>query len=435
MEQQPDSESADAEIERLRAENARLAAEVAEAESAPSHRGRKMGAIALLVVASLLAPISVLAVWTRSVITDTDRYVETVAPLAADPALQAVVAQQVTDALFAQVDVSTLVSDALPENQQFLAGPLTTAIRTVVQQTTARLLETDQFQQLWERANEVAHTTLAAVITGEGTDSIDTRNGTVSVDLGGVITAVNQRLQDAGIDLFANFTPSGDIATIEVFQSDEIQRAQAAFSLFDKLATVLPILSVLCFIGGALLFPNRRRGLMWAGFGLAVSVLALLLILSVGRTFYLGAIPSDVMPEDAAAAFFDTIVRFLRQSARVLVALGVIVFLGAIVMGPSPAAVRLRRLVASLLGRVGDEADERGIDFGPVGEFVSRNLGALRIAVGVIGALVLVAWDQPSAMVVFVTLVIGLVVLGVLEVVGRGAAPAAPVAPGSTDSA
>jgi hypothetical protein len=435
MEQQPDPESADAEIERLRAENARLAAEVAEAEPAPSHRGRKMGAIALLVVGSMLAPISVLAVWTRSVITDTDRYVETVAPLAADPALQAVVAQQVTDALFAQVDVSTLVSDALPENQQFLAGPLTTAIRTVVQQTTARLLETDQFQQLWERANEVAHTTLAAVITGEGTDRIDTQNGTVSVDLGGVITAVNERLQDAGVDLFANFTPSGDIATIEVFQSDEIQRVQAAFSLFDKLATVLPILSVLCLIGGAILFPNRRRGLMWAGFGLAASVLALLLILSVGRTFYLGAIPSDVMPQDAAAAFFDTIVRFLRQSARVLVALGVIVFLGAIVMGPSPAAVRLRRLVGSLLGRVGDEADERGIDFGPVGEFVSRNLNALRIAVGVIGALVLVAWDQPSAMVVFVTLIIGLVVLGVLEVVGRGAAPAAPVAPGSTDPA
>jgi hypothetical protein len=306
----------------------------------------------------------------------------------------------------------------------------------VVQQTTARLLETDQFQQLWERANEVAHTTLAAVITGEGTGSIDTQNGTVSVDLGGVITAVNERLQDAGVDLFANFTPSGDIATIEVFQSDEIQRVQAAFSLFDKLATVLPILSVLCLIGGAILFPNRRRGLMWAGFGLAASVLALLLILSVGRTFYLGAIPSDVMPQDAAAAFFDTIVRFLRQSARVLVALGVIVFLGAIVMGPSPAAVRLRRLVGSLLGRVGDEADERGIDFGPVGEFVSRNLNALRIAVGVIGALVLVAWDQPSAMVVFVTLIIGLVVLGVLEVVGRGAAPAAPaapMAPGSTD--
>jgi hypothetical protein len=432
MEQQPDPEPADAEIERLRAENAELAAELAAAESTPRHRGRKMGAIALLVVGSLLAPISVLAVWTRSVITDTDRYVETVAPLAADPALQAVVAQQVTDALFAQVDVSKLVSDALPEDQQFLAGPLTTAIRTVVQQTTARLLETDQFQQLWERANEVAHSTLAAVITGEGTDSIDTRNGTVSVDLGGVISAVNEQLQAAGVDLFADFTPSGDIATIEVFQSDEIERVQSAFSLFDALATVLPVLSVLCLIGGAVLFPNRRRGLMWAGFGLAVSVFALLVILSVGRTFYLGAIPSDVVPEDAAAAFFDTIVRFLRQSARVLVAVGLIVFLGAIVMGPSPAAVRLRRLVGAGLGRVGDEADERGIDFGPVGAFVGRNLNALRITVGVVGALLLVGWDQPSAAVVFVTLLIGLLVLGVLEVVGRGAAP---VAPGGTDPA
>ena len=36
-----------------------------------------------------LAPLSVVSVWARSEVTDTDRYVDTVAPLAKDPAVQA----------------------------------------------------------------------------------------------------------------------------------------------------------------------------------------------------------------------------------------------------------------------------------------------------------------------------------------------------------
>jgi hypothetical protein len=432
MEPEADPASLEAEVERLRAEKAALEEKLAASPSAdrPHRSSRKLGAVVLLVVGSMLVPISVLALWTRNEITDTDRYVNTVAPLATDPAIQAVIAERVTNALFDQVDVDALVSDALPEDQQFLAGPLTTAIRTVVQQTTMRLLETDQFEQLWERANQFAHAQLAAVITGEGSGVIDTGNGAVVVDLSAVVNEVNRRLQEAGVDLFSSFQPDDGQITVEVFQSDEIQRAQAAFSLFDTLATVLPWLAVLCLIGGVVLFSDRRRGAMWAGFGLASSMLVLLLIISVGRTVYLGAIPSDVLPQDAAAAFFDTLIRFLRQSARMLVAVGLIIFLGTIVMGPSPSAVRLRRAVSSALGRVGDEADQRGVDFGVVGDFVGRNLTGLRVAVGVSGAIVLVAWDQPTATVVFVILLLALVALGVIEVLGRGSASAMSPQPG-----
>ena len=79
-----------AELERLRAENAALRARAGPgAEPTPTagpaarRRWRTVVAALLLVLACLLAPLSLVAVWTRNQLIDTDRYVATVTPLAA----------------------------------------------------------------------------------------------------------------------------------------------------------------------------------------------------------------------------------------------------------------------------------------------------------------------------------------------------------------
>ncbi|WP_208028088.1 hypothetical protein [Rhabdothermincola sediminis] len=408
------------EVERLRRRNAELEAALASRPRADRRRsGRVLAAVALFAVGSLLAPISVLAVWTRNQIADTDRYVRTVAPLASDPAIQAVVADRITQALFAQVDVPRLVAESLPERAQFLAGPLTSAIEQTVRQAVEGVLASEQFELVWVQANRFAHDQLVAVLTGRGSAALQARDGAVSVDLSGILNEVNRRLQAAGIDLFASVRLPDDALTIEVFRSDDIARAQLAFDTFDKVANVLPWLTVLVLTAGVVAMPDRRRGLLWAGGGITAAMVVFLLLITVGRTVYLAAMPSSVLPPDAAAAFFDTIIRFLRQSARAVLALSVIVFAGAAVLGPSDAAQRLRRTVSGVLGRVGEEAGERGMDFGPVGAFVARNLAALRVATGVIAVVVLIAWYQPTATVVFGILLVALVVLGTLEVLGR----------------
>ena len=84
-----------AELERLRAENAALRARAGPGGAGPGaeptpaagpatrRRWRTVVAALLLVLACLLAPLSLVAVWTRNQLTDTDRYVATVTPLAA----------------------------------------------------------------------------------------------------------------------------------------------------------------------------------------------------------------------------------------------------------------------------------------------------------------------------------------------------------------
>src|SRR6201995_3011376 len=92
------------EADRRRAENERLRQELAgklegdgggTPPTAPKDRSgwwRPVVATVLLVLVGLLAPMSVLATWAHDEVGDTDRYVQTVAPLASDPAVQNAIA-------------------------------------------------------------------------------------------------------------------------------------------------------------------------------------------------------------------------------------------------------------------------------------------------------------------------------------------------------
>jgi hypothetical protein len=427
-----DVERLQREVEELKRRNDELL-EQAKVEREPRRRSRRIGAVALIVLASVLAPIATVGVWLRSEITDTGRYVETVEPLVSDPAVQTFVADRVTQRLFEEVDVQSAIESALPDEAAFLSSALTAGVQTVVREATLRVVQSDQFRELWVAANRLAHEQMVAVLTGESSGVITTEDGVVSLDLSGIAARVVDVLQERGITLFDSVSLESGQFTVEIFQSDMITRIQAAFDLFDRVAVVLPWIAVLSFLGGVLLFPDRRRGALWAAVGLTIAMAALLLVLAIGRTVYLGAVPSSAIPGDTAAAFFDTLIRFLRQAARALVAVGIVVALVCLVMGPGGNARRFRKAVARGLGRVGDEADERGVDFGAAGRWVGRNLVAMRIAVAVLAAAVLVAWDKPTATVVFVVAFVAVVLLGVVEIVGRGGrSRAAPGDAGST---
>src|SRR6478736_101696 len=97
------------EIEELRAEVERLRAQVqaapptvalpvAQPVSTSGRTGwwRPVVASVLIVLMAVLAPLSVVARWAHDTVSDTDRYVETVAPLASDPAVQDAIIDRIT---------------------------------------------------------------------------------------------------------------------------------------------------------------------------------------------------------------------------------------------------------------------------------------------------------------------------------------------------
>ena len=99
------------EVERLRAEVARL--QGSASDSTTTRRGwwRPVVAGLLVTLAALLAPLSVLATWANGQIGETDRYLETVAPLASDPDIQEAIAFRIEEVIFSYLDPDAVTEE------------------------------------------------------------------------------------------------------------------------------------------------------------------------------------------------------------------------------------------------------------------------------------------------------------------------------------
>ena len=415
------------ELDELKAQNEALRHEV-EAPVAVHHRGRWFGCIALVVLGSLLVPASVLSVWLDRTIKNPDRWVETVAPLARDKAIQDAVAARVEKALFAAVDVEAEVRNVLPDRAQLLAAPISSGIQTLVSDVIDRLVRSDRFARLWDEANRLAAQQVSDVLT-----QANGKRGVVTIDLTNVAKEASSKLSSLGVPFVKNLGDSP--VTFDVFQGEEIAQIQQAFRLFDRLAGILPWLTLFVFAAAVLVAPDRRKGLLFSSVGWVITSFGLLLLIALGRQVYLGSLPVGASLS-ANTAFFDIISRFLRGAGRTTVAVGLIVLLFTLLFGPSRPAVALRGLATRAFSAAGDEAGEHGVDLGPAGAWVARNVMALRVVVGIVAVGWLLLLDRPSAGNVVWIGVFALVALVLLELVARvGSTGGATAADGATPAA
>jgi hypothetical protein len=446
-----------AELERLRAENAALRAQVrkegaAGTDTEPIPGARRVGrqrwrsivATLMIVVACVLAPLSVVAIWTRNQVTNTDRYVATVTPLASDPAVQQAITDQITAQVFTYIDIQALttqVADALSARVegrglppqaaaalQGLAGPVANGVQGFVRTQVERLVQSQAFEDAWIQANRVAHEALVKALTGEGGGAVTVEGDTVSLNLAPFIQTVKQQLVAQGFTL-AERIPQVDKSFV-LFQSEDITRAQRAFSLLNTLGVWLPVIAIVLLVLGVYVAKDHRRALVGAALGVAISMVVLALGLTVFRSIYLDAVPAAVLPHDAAAVLYDTIVRFLRLGLRTVLVLGLVVATGAFLSGQSVTAVRTRQGLSNAIGWLAGGAERAGFSSGPVGSWVYANKKALRIGAVALAALALVFWGRPTGKVVIGLTLALLVVLALIEFLGRR--PARPAVEAAT---
>ncbi|MFL6297953.1 MAG: hypothetical protein ACJ75M_19555 [Actinomycetes bacterium] len=436
-----------AELERLRSENAALRAQAGRGGAADQdtvrlpggqparQRWRTVVATLLIVVACALAPLSVVAVWTRNQVTNTDRYVATVSPLASDPAIQAAIADQITTQVFTYIDIKGLTTQALDalssrglspqvaSQLEAFSVPIANGVQSFTRDQVGKIVASDAFTNAWIQANRTAHAELVKALTGEGGGAITVENDTVSVNLAAFIQTVKAQLVASGFTL-AERIPQVN-ASFVLFQSEDITRVRSGFNLLNTLGIWLPIIALILLVLGVYVAKDHRRALVGAAVGVAVSMVVLALALAVFRSIYLDAVPATVLPHDAAAVLYDTIVRFLRLGLRTILVLALVVAAGAFLTGRSVTAVRTREGVGRAIGWLQGGAEQAGFSTGPVGAWVYANKRALRIGAVTLAALVLVFWGRPTGKVVLGLTLALLVVLAIIEFLGRRPGPAA----------
>ncbi len=430
----------DPELVRLRQEVADLQAQLAAqpegqapAGTTPVAPGGRTGwwrpvvVTVLIVIAALIAPASVVASWARDVVGDTDRYVQTVAPLASDPAVQKAAANRITTEIFNRIDVQAVTQDAvdalsaqgLPprvtQSLSALSGPLADGVRSFVSTQVTKVIQSDAFKEAWVSANRVAHTQLVAVLTGEGTDQVTVSGDTVSVNLAAVINGVKEQLVAAGFGL-AERIPTVN-ASFTILQSADLVKAQAAFSLLNNLAVWLPVIGVLLLALAIYLARNRRRALVAGALAVALSMLLLGAGLNIFRAVYLNHVSEAQLSVDAAAAIYDQLVEFIRLSLRAVLVIALAIAIGAWVSGPSGVAIR--RGTSSAIAWVRGGAENAGLNTGPVGAWFFRWKTQLRAGIIAVAALVYVLQAHPTGSSALTVVIVAAVALLIVELLAR----------------
>ena len=391
----------------------------------------------LIVLGCVLAPVSVLGVWSANQVSDTSRYIANIEPLVHDPAIQNALTDKITIQITSRLNVAGVTDQAatllankgLPRVGTLLktfAPQIASAVAGYIHSTVHKIVTSPQFANVWIQVNTVAHQQVVQVLSGQGGGgAISTSNGQVVLDLGPFINIVKQDLVKRGFTLVNKLPPIHP--SFVLFQSKNLVKAQTGYRLINDLKIVLPILTLLLLGLGVYVARGHRRALIGAGLGLAASMLVLGAGLLIFRGIYLSHVPESTLPSDAAAAMFDTFVRFIKTGLRTILVLGLVVAAAAFLTGPSVTAVRTRAAFASGLARARRSGEHAGLSTGPVGKWTYAHRRGLRISAVALAALIFVFWGRPTAAVVIVLAIVLLVILGLIELIGRP--PAQPAAP------
>lgn len=429
-------------------------AAVAAADDAPKKRPRARrtrGVIAwvLVVLASLLIPISVISAWAITTVTDTDQYVATMAPLARNEVVVNHLATKATDKLFSTHVVQNKVADLLPPKAKPIVQPITAQVKNYVHGVALKVFQSEQFGKLFDTLNRRSHQTVIDILSGKQTRLTKAlNNGQVVLNLTPQLNQIIDKLNSRGVKLFKPIpTQNGGLGLVVVKKS-QVSNFSGLFNTAVTLGWAVPVVAIALGVLSIIVAVQRRKTLLRLAVGIGLFTLLLLGALAYGRTTFLNQATSHNFDAGVSAAVWDTLLRFLKADLRWTLLACVLVAFGAWLAGPARYAVWIRTKTASggrwvlAQGRAVTSAAGRGVSGSQgarkTGAWITEHFKGLRILGVVIAGLILVLGGDVTGWDLVILVIVLAVYLGLLQVVvhwarrvsGDRAEAAAPVGAG-----
>jgi hypothetical protein len=299
--------AATSEVAELRSEVADLRRQLDRREvwGTRRRRARRWFVGVLVALFSVGVVASLIGVWAERTALDTDSFVDTVDPLPRDPDVSRALSAFIAEELFVTLDIDQRARDALPDDLQFFLGPLEGIVRDYARDAIATVLNSDQFERIWNDAVTTAHRAALRVLDGDDPPGVVRRDGEVVLDLVPAIHDILQRIvaQGPGFlgnvqlpDLDENATRGeirrqlsdrfgvdlpADFGEITVFHEDHLSEASDAVHLAGRFVIGTMIVTILFGAGALLLSTGRRRTILQLGLGVAIATYLVFTILRV----------------------------------------------------------------------------------------------------------------------------------------------------------
>ncbi|MET7450563.1 hypothetical protein ABZT03_01460 [Streptomyces sp. NPDC005574] len=278
-------------------------------------RTRSALSAVLIALSCLLLPFGTLAAWAAYGLTDTTRYVTTMAPLATDPDVRDAVVDTVGAGIMQQV------GDRLD------AGPTRATVRPFVHDAVRSFTRTEAFRTAWDAANRAVHDAVLRALRDEDEGAAPRA---VTVDLAPVTAQVKVRLAYDHMPLAGRIPV--EHTEVAVLPAQDLVRLRKGYHVLDVAGFWLPLAAAALAVAGIAVATCRRRAVTATALGTALGGGLLALAVRVGRSLTLADLP-DAAHQPAAGAVYDALTATLRTVSWLLVALGLAVALAAWLSG------------------------------------------------------------------------------------------------------
>jgi hypothetical protein len=301
---------------------------------------------ALVALGSLLAFLSVFAIWVERQALNTDDWVQTSDKLIQDQKIRSALADYLVEQLYANVDLEKEFEEKLPGETKDFAGPLSGVVRSVAPNGVEKVLETSTAQSLWEDANRSAHEQLVAVLENNK-EAVSTEEGEVKLQLGSLVTNLADQI-GVGASLAEKLPP--DAAQVTILRSDQLKTAQNIVVALKGLAIVLSLLTFVAF-GLAIYLSGEERWVtvLYCGVGLIAAGFAVIVAREVAGGIVVGQLVEQESIKPAAERAWSISTTLMTSIATTVIVIGLLFGIAGWLASPSGSAKSARRYLAPAL--------------------------------------------------------------------------------------
>jgi hypothetical protein len=319
------------ELSRLREENDALRGRLSRRRTA---RTWLSNVLVVLTVVAMIA--SMVSIWARETLYDTDRFMQVVEPALDDPAFYAALSARVADESLEALDLETRVATVLGEADEYLsevvvdaidpdpqvlarvqaldrptlstlAPPIASALEDRVVVLIDRFITSEEFQSRLPDLVQQVHTGAVALIRGDEASlpNVYTESGQVRLDLVPVITEALQQVAGEIREFLPDVTLPAPVAgaleqgreelrtqladaletelpedfgQVTLMSEEALSEVQETARQADRLVWATAILALLLLGSAIAVAPDRRRTLVALGLGLAGGLVVTMLV-------------------------------------------------------------------------------------------------------------------------------------------------------------
>ena len=406
-----------------------------------AHTGRAWLAGVLITLGVLLAPTAIVAHWATVEITNTKQFVDTLGPLANDPAVQALIVTQVTELIDAQIDISAATDSLLgglgealnlPKQAKdalgLVSAPIASGVTALIHNVVGDVVASEAFQQAWDKTLTLTQTQVVALLTGDPTSMLTLANdGTISLPLKPLIQDVKAALIEQGVS-FASAIPEIDTSVV-IAKIPELALARVIYQVGVGVGLWLPWVVLGLLTAGVFAANRRPRALL--GTSIAMGVLLALLAIAFGTGGVVIAASIEPAFAAAAAVVYAALVAYVLQIVAALGLLTLILGFAGWAFGGSLAAGKLRAAVNQNIDAIRESLGQTNLPFNTASPILHRYRVLARVVIITLMGLGIIGANPLNVGAVVGFSIMGVVVLGAYEILQRSVAvvPVAPVAP------